>query len=189
MFKFEQGTETFYQHFPWIAFEGIVYAYTQKNLCPFSEQIINLESNRVIPISSSYDSDSNNGNPSSNCKWRFSLNSNQKLKIVFKTLIIVNDTALKLETDGYIVAIFDIIVYAVNPTVYYINDSGSGIFTLSYDINDAEIYTSFFALISAVDKNPNNQKQICASNSTGLLTDISNLDYTLGYSAFDVSLF
>uniref|UniRef100_A0AC34FDI3 CUB domain-containing protein n=1 Tax=Panagrolaimus sp. ES5 TaxID=591445 RepID=A0AC34FDI3_9BILA len=177
-FQFIQNSSNYPSE--WVAFEGIVYAYTPMNLCPFSEETINLESNRVIPISSSYDLNDNSGN---NCKWTFTINSNQTLKIVFKYLRISN-AILQLETEKYPAIIFESNVDPQNPTVSYYG-SESGIFTLSYDINDTNIYTSFFALVSAVDRNPKNPKQICKSNSTGLFTDISNLDYNLGYSALD----
>uniref|UniRef100_A0A914Q8Z4 CUB domain-containing protein n=1 Tax=Panagrolaimus davidi TaxID=227884 RepID=A0A914Q8Z4_9BILA len=97
MFKFEQ---TDYDPPQWTAFEGIVYAYTPKNRCPFSDQITNLESNRVIPVSSSNYMNSDNRN--SNCNWTFTINSNQTLKIVFKYLHVYNNAKLKLETDGYV---------------------------------------------------------------------------------------
>uniref|UniRef100_A0AC34FQU6 CUB domain-containing protein n=1 Tax=Panagrolaimus sp. ES5 TaxID=591445 RepID=A0AC34FQU6_9BILA len=180
-FHFVQNSDNYPSE--WVAFEGIVYAYTPINLCPFSEETINLGSNQVIPFASSYDSIGINRNPSSNCKWTFSINSNQTLKIVFKSLYI-SDAILQLETDGYLAETYDSNVRPQNPMISYYG-SESGIFTLSYDINDTEIYTTFFALISAVDKNPNNPTQICKSNTTGIFTDISNLDYNLGYSAFD----
>uniref|UniRef100_A0AC35GA85 CUB domain-containing protein n=1 Tax=Panagrolaimus sp. PS1159 TaxID=55785 RepID=A0AC35GA85_9BILA len=131
----------------------------------------------TVPLVSSF-YQLNNGTAKKACSWKFTISPTQSLKVVVKNLTIQNNenAVLSLHADNTTIKNF---TDDINDEVFYFNGTS---FTFNF-LNEYNSNTSFFILVSAVQKAVNFTSDGCNRYNDLQSETFSNVNHIKGYPA------